>query len=64
VVGHADLLSAVWGAGYREDLHLLRVTMRNLRAKLAEATPARRFIATSYGVGYRFQLGAGPEGDD
>ena len=54
VVGHTDLLTAVWGAGYRDDLHLLRVTMRNLRAKLAEAAPARRFIATSYGVGYRF----------
>jgi DNA-binding response OmpR family regulator len=57
VVGHSDLLTAVWGAGYRDDLHLLRVTMRNLRAKLAEAAPARRFIATSYGVGYRFRLG-------
>jgi DNA-binding response OmpR family regulator len=58
VVGHADLLSAVWGSGYREDIHLLRVTMRNLRAKLAAAAPTRRFIATSYGVGYRFRAGA------
>jgi DNA-binding response OmpR family regulator len=58
VVGHSDLLTAVWGAGYRDDLHLLRVTMRNLRAKLAEAAPTRRFIATSYGVGYRFRGGA------
>lgn len=58
VVGHADLLAAVWGAGYRDDLHLLRVTMRNLRAKLAEAAPTRRFIATSYGVGYRFRGGS------
>ncbi len=57
VVGHTDLLTAVWGAGYRDDLHLLRVTMRNLRAKLAEAAPTRRFIATSYGVGYRFRGG-------
>jgi len=63
VVGHADLLTAVWGAGYRDDLHLLRVTMRNLRAKLAEAAPARRFVATSYGVGYRFRTGA-DAGDD
>jgi DNA-binding response OmpR family regulator len=61
VVSHADLLTAVWGAGYRDDLHLLRVTMRNLRAKLAEATPTRHFIATSYGVGYRFRTGAGAE---
>ena len=55
VVGHAELLTAVWGAGYRDDIHLLRVTMRNLRAKLADAAPARRFLETSYGVGYRFR---------
>ncbi len=61
VVGHADLLTAVWGAGYRDDLHLLRVTMRNLRAKLAEAAPTRHFIATSYGVGYRFRADADAE---
>jgi DNA-binding response OmpR family regulator len=63
VVGHADLLTAVWGAGYGDDLHLLRVTMRNLRAKLAEAAPTRRFIATSYGVGYRFRGGEEAAGD-
>ncbi len=55
VIGHAELLAAVWGAGYRDDIHLLRVTMRNLRAKLAESAPARRFLETSYGVGYRFR---------
>ena len=49
----ADLLAVVWGTGYREDFHLLRVTMRNLRARLSEASPDRRLIATSYGVGYR-----------
>jgi DNA-binding response OmpR family regulator len=63
VVGHTDLLTAVWGAGYGDDLHLLRVTMRNLRAKLAEAAPTRRFIATSYGVGYRFRGGEDAAGD-
>jgi DNA-binding response OmpR family regulator len=63
VVGHADLLTAVWGAGYRDDIHLLRVTMRNLRAKLAEAAPTRRFVATSYGVGYRFRTGADADDD-
>ncbi len=54
VVAHGELLAEVWGVGYRDDLHLLRVTMRNLRARLAEAAPRRRFIATSYGLGYRF----------
>jgi two-component system KDP operon response regulator KdpE len=54
LVGHADLLRAVWGPTYGEETQLLRVTMRNLRAKLAEATPDRAFIATEYGLGYRF----------
>ncbi len=62
LVAHADLLTAIWGAGYRDDLHLLRVTMRNLRAKLAAAAPGRRYIATSYGLGYRFTMsGEEPE---
>jgi two-component system KDP operon response regulator KdpE len=61
VVPHADLLTEVWGTGYREDLHLLRVTMRNLRARLSEASPGRRLITTSYGLGYRFLAGT-PEG--
>jgi two-component system, OmpR family, KDP operon response regulator KdpE len=54
LVPHAELLVAVWGSGYREDHHLLRVTIRNLRARLAAAAPGRRFIETEYGLGYRF----------
>ncbi len=54
LVPHADLLVAVWGPGYRDDHHLLRVAIRNLRAKLGAAAPGRRFIATEYGLGYRF----------
>ena len=41
----------------RDDIHLLRVTIRNLRAKLAEVAPTRRFLETSYGIGYRFRPG-------
>ncbi len=51
---HRELLQAVWGPTYGEETQLLRVTMRNLRAKLASAAPERRFIATEYGLGYRF----------
>ena len=54
LVGHADLLRSVWGPTYGEETQLLRVTMRNLRAKLATASPGRTFIATEYGLGYRF----------
>lgn len=55
---HAELLRGVWGPAYGEETQLLRVTMRNLRAKLAAASPARTFIATEYGLGYRFGSGA------
>jgi len=54
LVTHRELLQAVWGPTYGEEAQLLRVTMRNLRARLASAAPERRFIATEYGLGYRF----------
>ncbi len=56
VMAHHELLEAVWGPAYVDDAHLLRVTMRNLRAKLAAATP-RSLISTVYGAGYRFTGG-------
>jgi DNA-binding response OmpR family regulator len=52
VVGHRELLEAVWGSGYQEETHLLQVTVRNLRAKLAAAIPDSA-IETVYGLGYR-----------
>jgi DNA-binding response OmpR family regulator len=54
VISHAELLTEVWGPGYRDDVHVLQVTMRNLRAKLASAAPGHPFISTVYGEGYRF----------
>ena len=55
VVGHRDLLHAVWGPAYQDEAHLLRVTMRNLRAKLSAAEAEQRYIVTVYGLGYRFE---------
>jgi len=54
LISHRELLQAVWGPSYGDDTQLLRVTMRNLRAKLGSAAPERHFIATEYGLGYRF----------
>jgi DNA-binding response OmpR family regulator len=53
LVAHRQVLSAVWGAGYDADIHLLRMTIRNLRLKLDAVAPAETFIATEYGLGYR-----------
>lgn len=52
LVGHGELLGAVWGPGYEDDVHLLQVTMRSLRARLA-AVSGEPLIETVYGTGYR-----------
>jgi two-component system KDP operon response regulator KdpE len=52
VVVHGDLLTAVWGPEYRNDVDYLRAYVRHLRRKL-EADPSNpRYILTSQGVGY------------
>ena len=53
LVTHRQVLGAVWGAGYDVDVHLLRMTIRNLRLKLDAAAPGQSYIATEYGLGYR-----------
>ena len=48
------LLKEVWGPGYTESAHYLRIYMANLRKKL-EADPTQpRHLLTETGVGYRF----------
>jgi two-component system KDP operon response regulator KdpE len=52
VMLHEQLLTAVWGPEYRDDLDYLRAYVRYLRQKL-EADPANpRLIVTVPGVGY------------
>jgi two-component system KDP operon response regulator KdpE len=52
VLLHEQLLSAVWGAEYRDDVEYLRAYIRYLRQKL-EADPSNpTLIVTSTGVGY------------
>jgi two-component system KDP operon response regulator KdpE len=50
---HRQVLGAVWGAGYDRDVHLLRMTIRNLRLKLDAAAPGEPYITTEFGLGYR-----------
>jgi two-component system KDP operon response regulator KdpE len=53
VMTHRQLLREVWGNAYESEMHLLRVTISNLRRKL-EPDPARPdFIRNEPGVGYR-----------
>jgi two-component system, OmpR family, KDP operon response regulator KdpE len=59
LVTHRQVLESVWGGGYNADVHLLRMTIRNLRHKLEAVTPGESYIATEYGVGYRLSGAAG-----
>lgn len=55
VLTHRHLMQEVWGPGYREQGHYLRIYVGRLRQKL-EVDPAQpQHILTETGVGYRFQ---------
>lgn len=56
VIGHAALLTAVWGVAHKHDTQYLRVLVGQLRQKL-EADPAHpQLIETEPGVGYRLNV--------
>ena len=56
VIGHRDLLTAVWGAAHAEDTQYLRVVVGQLRQKL-EADPAQPLlIQTEPAIGYRLTV--------
>jgi two-component system OmpR family response regulator len=52
VVGHAELLTAVWSPGYADDIHLLQETIRALRGRIALVTDMQ-LVESVYGAGYR-----------
>ena len=55
LVGSAQLLTDVWGAGFQQRTSYLRFHMARLRRKL-EDNPARpRYLLTEPGMGYRYQ---------
>jgi two-component system KDP operon response regulator KdpE len=51
---HAWLLRQVWGKGYAEESHYLRVYVRALRKKLGDEAASPRLILTEPGIGYRW----------
>jgi two-component system KDP operon response regulator KdpE len=60
-VSHRQLLQAVWGPDYGDQVDYLRVFVRSLRKKI-ESNPERpEYITTEPWVGYRFNApAAGP----
>jgi two-component system, OmpR family, KDP operon response regulator KdpE len=58
---HRWLLERVWGAGYQEDVEVLRVFVSQLRKKVEPDASRPSLIVTDPGVGYRWALE--PQGD-
>jgi len=55
VLTQRQLLRQVWGVGYEEELHLLRVNMSNLRRKIEPDPTQPHYLLTEPGVGYRLR---------
>jgi two-component system KDP operon response regulator KdpE len=54
VVTYAKLLTAVWGADYREEVEYLRTFVRQLRKKIEDDPSNPIYLLTDVYVGYRF----------
>jgi len=53
-ISHRELLQAVWGPDYGNQVDYLRVFIKNLRKKLEPNSEAPEYITTEPWVGYRF----------
>ncbi|WP_028049735.1 response regulator [Cellulomonas sp. URHD0024] len=56
LVGRRQLLQEVWGPGYSDETHYLRVYSAQLRRKLEEDPAHPRHIRTQPGMGYTFEV--------
>jgi len=55
LVTQRQLLAEVWGQGYQNEAHYLRVYVANLRRKLEPDPSKPRHLLTEPGIGYRFR---------
>jgi two-component system, OmpR family, KDP operon response regulator KdpE len=53
-VTHRELLQAVWGPDYGDQVDYLRVFIKNLRKKIEQNPESPEYITTEPWVGYRF----------
>jgi two-component system KDP operon response regulator KdpE len=53
-VSHRELLQAVWGPDYGDQVDYLRVFIKNLRKKIEKNPESPEYITTEPWVGYRF----------
>jgi two-component system, OmpR family, KDP operon response regulator KdpE len=60
-IEHRELLQAVWGVEYGDELEYLRVFVNQLRKKIEPKPNKPQYLLTEPWVGYRFRLpGGGP----
>jgi two-component system KDP operon response regulator KdpE len=55
LVSQRQLLQSVWGPGYGDESHYLRVFMAQIRRKLEPDPSHPRYFITEPGAGYRFE---------
>jgi len=55
-IAHRELLQAVWGLEYGDEVEYLRVFVNQLRKKIERDPSNPRYLVTEPWVGYRFQL--------
>ncbi len=57
VLTHRQILQQIWGDGYMDRPHYLRVFMAGLRRKIEENPADPKYILTETGIGYRLASG-------
>jgi two-component system KDP operon response regulator KdpE len=55
-IAHRELLQAIWGPDYGDELEYLRVFVNRLRKKIEPDPSKPQFLVTDAWAGYRFQL--------
>lgn len=60
-VPHRELLQAVWGPDYGDEVEYLRVFIKSLRKKIEPNPEAPEYIVTEPWVGYRFNVRPEPD---
>ena len=60
VLSHRELLQAVWGPDYGDQVDYLRVFVNQLRKKIEQNPSSPRFLLTEPWVGYRLQVQTEP----
>jgi two-component system, OmpR family, KDP operon response regulator KdpE len=58
LVTHRQLLQQVWGPGYEDETHYLRVHFAHVRSKLEPDPSNPTYVITEPGIGYRLRADA------